>query len=237
MIGRNHLAIALALAGANLAMLLEKGLVGVGAASIFLFGLAVGSLLPDVDANDARIFHGSGTRWLRKLDWLFAAIGRLTQFVVYLPLIVFGKGEHRGIMHSLSGAAASSVFWGIVVFAAKNALSLNEVVLFAAPGLFAGYFLHLACDSFTRSGVAWLAPFSARRVCGQATTGRLSEDLTALGFIAVAAAVYLVSKSQDAAISEAPFLLIPAITAVLVVAYFFTAAGFLRLARLIPGFS
>jgi len=236
MIGRNHLVIALALAGANLAILLEKGLVGVGAASIFLFGLAVGSLLPDVDAGDARIFHGAG-RWFRKLDWLFIAIGRLTQFVIYLPLMVFGRGEHRGIMHSLSGAVASSVFWGIVVFAAKNALSLNEVVLFAAPGLFAGYFLHLVCDSFTRSGVAWLAPFSARRVCGQATTGKLSEELTALGFLALAAAIYLVSKSQYAAISQSPFLLVPAITAMLVAAYFFTASGFLRVTRLIPGFS
>jgi hypothetical protein len=47
----------------------------------------------------------------------------------------------------------------------------------------------------------------------------------------------LVSKSQYAAISQSPFLLVPAITAMLVAAYFFTASGFLRVTRLIPGFS
>ncbi len=229
--GKNHLLVAVALAGANLLAWYEKGVVGSSAAVVFLFGTALGVLLPDVDAEDARIFHGIGIRWLRKLDPVFMAAGRLTKMVVYFPTRVFWRGEHRGIMHSLAGLVVSGVFWTAVFLFLKGVA--NELVFLAAPGIVSGYLIHLVEDSFTRSGVAWLKPFSSRRVRGQAVTGRASEDLVVIGFLAVAAGIYFVGKT----LSAQAVVFLPLLSLGLVLVYFFAINPLLWFLRFIPGFS
>jgi len=135
-------------------------------------------------------------------------------------------------MHSLAGLVFSVVFWTVVFLVLKNALA-NEIVFLAAPGVVSGYFLHLVEDSFTRSGVAWFKPFSERRVCGQAVTGRASEDLVAIGFLAVAAGVYFFGKT----LSAQAVVFLPVLSVGLVLVYFFAVNPLLWFLRFIPGFS
>lgn len=231
--GKNHVAIAIALVAANLLVFREKNLFDGWLQSLSLaFGVIVGALLPDVDADDSKVLHGSGIRQLKRLDPIVMAAGYLTKAVVYVPLGLVFRGEHRGIMHSLAGAVASGAFWWIVLLAVQGAAGGSWAAVLAT-GVFAGYIIHLAEDSFTRSGVAWLKPLSNKRVCGQAVTGHVSEDLVAAGFFAVAAAVYLIGKT----IPQPTAVFLPLLTAGLVLVYFFMINPVLFVLRLIPRFS
>jgi len=233
MLGKNHLLAAVLLAGANALVLFDKGALGWREALVFLTGVVAGSLLPDVDADDARVFHGSGIRALRRLDPFLSAAGRLTQAVVYFPLRLLFGAEHRGVMHSLAGAAVSGVLWAAVAWFLQTALAWNPVVYFVPAGVFAGCILHLAGDSFTRSGVAWFAPFSSRRVCGQAATGRTSEYFVVAGFVAAAALTYWMGRT----LSVQAVVFLPVLSAGLVLALFFSVTPVLWFMRFLPGFS
>ena len=82
--------------------------------------------------------------------------------------------RHRGFMHSMPACALQAALvawldWGLA-------------------GLYAlGYVLHLALDSLTPVGVAWLAPISKRRLRGPARTGG-PADHALLALLSLAAA-------------------------------------------------
>ena len=85
--------------------------------------------------------------------------------------------HHRGFMHSLTACAiqAALIAW----------LSWGLAALYAM-----GYVAHLALDSLTPVGVAWLAPISKRRVKGPLRTGGLA-DHALLALLCLAAAALL----------------------------------------------
>lgn len=125
-------------------------------------GLCLGTLLPDIDEPKS---------------W----IGRRSRGVSDGTKLIFG---HRGITHSiiavLTAAVISLLLSVIIGFGAEIA------VWFAL-----GYLFHLLEDSFSKSGIAWLRPFSNK--CYQSgagivyyTTGSLVEKLI---FLAVGSLV------------------------------------------------
>lgn len=138
-----------------------------------LFGILVGSLLPDIDANDSKVMHG----WWRP-------IGVFSKYVFYYPLAKLlrwksdtFKDEHRGFLHSLIGWVFISLFFGII------SVILYLFLWFAWYiwiGISVGFLLHLVEDSFTRSGVRWFFP-KEHRIRGTIRTNSGSEYF--LGFI------------------------------------------------------
>jgi len=124
------------------------GLVGFDAA--VLGTLIVGSILPDLDHPMGLVYSLFGAP-----RWLARGVGR-------------GVGQ-RGVLHSLVVAIAVLVFGCLVLVVG---LGLDFV---AGLGLFVGFLAHLLLDSLTVRGVAWLAPFSRKRVGFVVGTGGVVE--------------------------------------------------------------
>ena len=132
-------------------------------------GIALGSLLPDLDAPTSKIMYG---RW--------RYIGRPSRYIVTKPLskLLGRKLEHRGILHSLRGLLYTSIIFAIV-FLVPYIIS----VYFTSPifliwyiwiGILVGFLLHLAEDSFTYYGVKWFYPRD-KRLTGTIATNDGSE--------------------------------------------------------------
>ncbi|NMA11371.1 MAG: metal-dependent hydrolase [Methanomicrobiales archaeon] len=151
--------------------------------AVLLFGVFVGSLAPDADAVDAAIFNGriAGAKGKRgQVVNGFAVVlpvfGYTIRYLIYYPLsLVFMlllrksyRHRHRGLLHSFSGVALTTL-----VLSGYLALILtwlgSSLALLPAFGcaFFAGCILHLVEDTCTPAGVAWLYPFSRRRVAGR----------------------------------------------------------------------
>lgn len=116
--------------------------------------LSLGTLMPDID--EPQSFIGRRT-----------AAG-----VSHLMNIIFG---HRGMTHTI--CATTLVFfigiliskWGLLPYYSTTAFTL-------------GYFLHILADSFSKSGVPWLLPFSKKKYKSgfgvmYYTTGSIVEHL------------------------------------------------------------
>jgi len=103
---------------------------------------------------------------LPDLDSPFSSWGR---HLIFRPLQVFVK--HRGIIHSFTfGIAASvalAIFWPV-----------------AALGFFAGYSIHLICDSFTKDGIQPFWPLRSRS-SGFITSGGRVEDSLFLAIVLI----------------------------------------------------
>lgn len=171
-----------------------------------LFGLFVGSLAPDADATNAAIFHTTvpGLRGVtRRIAGVAAgvlpAFGYLIRYGEYYPaagvfwLLSGGelKAGHRGVLHSLLGVGLITGLTALYVGAALSLLGWSAPALFAlgVAGFGAGALLHLAEDSCTPGGIAWLYPASGRRVRGRLRTGR-SELRPRLFVTALGAAMW-----------------------------------------------
>ncbi|MBE2319829.1 metal-dependent hydrolase [Solirubrobacter sp. CPCC 204708] len=114
-----------------------------GTTPLLLAGAWLGSLLPDADKADSRIYR---TRRLERKVWPVRVAGRLARIPLRL-LILLG---HRGLTHSLAAAA---------LVAAAAAL-LDPAF---GAGVAIGYGSHVAADACTPSGVPLLAPLTRRR--------------------------------------------------------------------------
>jgi len=122
---------------------------------LIMMGIFMGSLLPDLDASDSKIMHG----WWRP-------IGFISKYLFYKPLAKIlhwksdtFKDEHRGFLHSLIGWFFTSLFFAgvsIVLFL------IVWYIWYIWVGISVGFLLHLAEDSFTRSGVRWFFPKGGR---------------------------------------------------------------------------
>jgi len=154
--------------------------------AVLFFGVFVGSLAPDADAVDAAIFNGriggmKGKRGqvLNGFAVVLPVFGYTIRYLIYYPLsLVFSlilrksyRHRHRGLLHSFSGVGLTSV-----ILSGYLALILTwlgwSLALLPAFGLafFAGCVLHLMEDACTPAGVAWLYPFSRRRMAGRVRT-------------------------------------------------------------------
>lgn len=143
-----------------------------------LGGVMIGSLLPDVDASDAKVMHG-----------YWKPIGLFGKYLFYKPMtwVLRSRSEsfqeqHRGYLHSLIGCLLAAVFFAIpigVIFLVSIFLwtvpiELASLIWYLWIGLPFGFLMHLLEDSFTKSGVRWFFP-RGKTYSGQTRTGKRSE--------------------------------------------------------------
>lgn len=128
---------------------------------LFLSGVLIGSLLPDVDSYSFL----SLLKKSRKNPFLYITLA-LLKYVFWIPYafilsFLFGKDyfSHRSSSHSL--------IFLLLIFSAIYFLSFPF-----AYGILFGGVLHLLQDSTTLSGVAWFSPISEIRVRGVLRTGQ-----------------------------------------------------------------
>ena len=156
--------------------------------AVLLFGLFVGSLAPDADATDAAIFHtrvrglpAPTRRLVNGAAQTLPAFGYVIRYAEYYPAAgvfwLLSRGRlragHRGVLHSLLGVALITGLTGLYCALALHLLGWSAPALLAlgVVGFGAGALLHLAEDSCTPGGIAWLYPLSGRRVRGRLRTG------------------------------------------------------------------
>jgi membrane-bound metal-dependent hydrolase YbcI (DUF457 family) len=158
-------------------------------------GLALGSLLPDVDASDAKIMHG-----------YWGVIGFIGKYLFYKPMsFLLGlksdayREKHRGYLHSLVGCLLTTIFFGVLlgIVAVPNP-AYAYIPLSALVGIPLGFLLHLAEDSFTRSGVRWFFPRD-RVLSGQISTYRKQDvavmETCAAAYASLAVVAYFLPRS------------------------------------------
>ena len=220
MLGRHHLALTLLTGAVALAPLFWVAPIAV---LLAMAGLAVGALLPDVDADDAAIYHGHvrglpgglGTVVNATVAPAFPVVAYVTRYVIVAPTawvydaMLFSNRDvdvsHRGYTHSLLGIATTTLAAGAILAAiggglwalgspSADPLAIAVAVSVTTAGLGAGQVLHTLQDSATVSGIAWLAPFSERTLRGRLrTSGDLLDALPAEGFTAVLLALAAVT--------------------------------------------
>lgn len=143
-----------------------------------LGGVMLGSLLPDVDASDAKIMHGS-----------WRVIGLFGKYAFYRPMSYLlqmksddFRDTHRGYLHSLIGCVIATIYFAIpvgilfVLFYLVWAVPLGQSMFlwFAWLGIPVGFLLHPVEDSFTKSGVRWFFP-RGKAYSSSTSTGKASE--------------------------------------------------------------
>ncbi len=157
---------------------------------VFVFGVCIGSLVPDVDAEDAAIFH-SNVRGLKGdtgrilndfVAPLLPVFGYFTKYVIHRPSVLlfnfFSRNHsvsdtHREFSHSIIGIVSFTFFTGLYAFLILYFTGLLHIALvFFLAGYFVGCVLHLIQDSCTRSGIAWNSPFSDWKIRGDIYTGK-----------------------------------------------------------------
>ena len=175
-------------------------------------GVSIGSLIPDVDAEDASIFHSNirglkGDTGMILNDFLAPILplfGYLTKYIIYRPvLFVFDKilfqnytfsDKHRTFTHSLLGVITITSVTGLLIGLPLYFLDyLNYYFLTVFLLAYAsGCLLHMLQDSCTRTGIAWNSPFSSKKLKGDIYTGKdffkihiFSLILGAMAFISI----------------------------------------------------
>ncbi|NLA38477.1 MAG: metal-dependent hydrolase [Methanomicrobiales archaeon] len=188
--------------------------------AVLLFGIFVGSLAPDADAADAAIFNGRFGRVKGKRGQLVNGLavvlpifGYTIRYLIYYPLsLVFTlilrksyRHRHRGLLHSLAGVGLTALLLSgyLALILAWSGISLALLPAFGAAFL-AGCILHLIEDSCTPEGIAWLYPFSRRRLAGRVLTwGSLEVRPTVFAIVlALAAAAMLIAPFVTGAKAE-----------------------------------
>ncbi len=201
--GDQHVSLSLATAGlliAPWAPVLDPTLI-----AVLLFGTFVGSLAPDADAVDAAIFNGriggaKGKRGqvLNGLAVVLPIFGYTIRYLIYYPLsLIFSlllrksyRHRHRGLLHSFAGVGLTSLilsgYLALILTWLEWPLSLLPAF---GCAFFAGCVLHLVEDTCTPAGIAWLYPFSRRRMAGRVRTqGDFEVRPTAFTIVLAAAA-------------------------------------------------
>ncbi len=143
-----------------------------------LGGVLLGCLLPDVDASDAKVMHG-----------YWRPIGLFGKYIFYKPMTWIlrtrsdaYREKHRGYLHSFIGCFLATIFFAIpiaIIFLHSTYVLLLPLettiwVWIVWIGLPFGFLMHLAEDSFTKSGVRWFFP-DGKTYSSQTRTGKKSE--------------------------------------------------------------
>ncbi len=187
MLGRHHFLLSLATVSAVLLPLLEPAGIPVVVA---LLGVGIGSLIPDVDATDATIFHsdisglsGDTGRIINNLIGPFLPVfGYATKYLMFIPSVKFYNSlfrnhnfgtEHRAFTHSILGVLTMTFLTGvyITVLMALTGELRFFLLLYFLSGYLVGNILHMLEDSVTRSGIVWNSPFSNSGIKGEISTG------------------------------------------------------------------
>ena len=213
MLGRQHLMISVTTAFALAVPFIESF---EALSFVFLIGAAIGSLIPDVDAPDATIFH-SHVRGLSSepgkavgkfIGPVLPLFGYTTKYMIYKPVVhVFNfvtsyefSEKHRNFSHSILGVTSLTAVTGLYitpVLLYTGFFAFMPLAVFLLGYMF-GALLHMLEDSCTKTGIAWNAPFSNTKLKGGLTTGEDNRQprtlLYTLGIISLA--VFLVKESS-----------------------------------------
>ena len=199
------------LSAATAAALVAPFIEHTGLALTFFTGACIGSLIPDVDAHDAAIFHrdlkglnhGTGKMVNGFIGPMLPFFGYTTKYLIYIPAVKFYnflfssysfQEKHRSFSHSVLGVFTMTALTGIYL---ASFLSLLGVFIPFYLGTFLlsymlGAFLHMLQDSCTKSGIAWNSPFSRTKLKGKLKTGKSKlKPRILFTFLATLAAVTL----------------------------------------------
>lgn len=182
-------------------------------------GAAIGSLIPDIDAPDAAVFHQDirglngdfGEAVNNIVGPILPLFGYTTKFAIYKPAVIIldfftsddysFEEKHRTFSHSFLGVFTMTAVTGLYMIPILIMLELFAP-LYLLAFLFAymiGAFLHMLEDSCTVTGIAWNSPFSNTKLKGQISTGKDIKKpryfLYWLGGLAIT--VFLVSGSSQ----------------------------------------
>jgi membrane-bound metal-dependent hydrolase YbcI (DUF457 family) len=187
MLGRQHLTLSVMTAGVWIAPFAEEKPV---ASALLAGGVAIGSLIPDVDhPTDAAIFNNQSTKLNPKLDklfkysvgWLFPIFGYVTKYLIFKPSVAFFNtiipcyhfsDDHRYFAHSWLGILSFTFLTGLYLAIAFEFIDIRGWPLTAPflAGYALGAFLHLLQDSCTDGGIPWHHPFSEKKLKGSLVT-------------------------------------------------------------------
>lgn len=195
-----------------------------GLVMVMFAGAGIGSLIPDVDAQDAAIFHENirglngdfGQAVNNALGPLLPVFGYTTKYLIYKPAVfIFDEflfedysfqEKHRTFSHSFLGVLTMTLITGIYMIPVLIVFQLFAP-LYLLAFLFAyaaGAFLHMLEDSCTKTGIAWNSPFSKTKLKGEISTGKDIKKpryfLLYLGGLAFAA--FYLGSSDDFAFSD-----------------------------------
>jgi len=131
---------------------------------IFALVICFGSILPDVDSPGSFVNR----------KYLFGIGQGISAF-----------SEHRGFFHSIFGI----LLFAVIAFVAVYFIKTSFIYAIALP---IGYFLHLAADSFTVSGINWL--WKSGHIKGPITTGSIFEQFFFIALLI--ATVYIAIGNQ-----------------------------------------
>lgn len=188
MLGRQHLLLSLATSSVLLMPFIENYN---SLALLFFIGSSIGALIPDVDASDAAVFHRNvkglngqtGKMINGTIGPLLPIFGYSTKYLIYKPAVHFFNlvsrnynfhQRHRSFSHSLLGITTMTALTGIYVtplLLYANIFSILHLTIFLS-GYTLGAILHIIQDSCTKTGIAWNAPFSTKRLKGKLRTGK-----------------------------------------------------------------
>lgn len=101
----------------------------------FLIGAVAASTLPDIDSKSTKLNH-------------------------MLPESLRRTSRHRGVCHSLIGWAIFSVILYALFWPLRHLTFVDIYAQQLCYGMIIGYLLHIIEDSFSRSGIVWLYPFT-----------------------------------------------------------------------------
>ena len=149
-----------------------------------MFGMAavcggIGSLLPDLDAANAKIHHA-------------IRIGSIEPLTIPAALIHATLG-HRGAFHSLTALVAIMAVAGFGAIAAGLTVGTSIVGI---ASLSLGFLSHLLLDACTPHGVPFLLPFQRRRhhvlpPLLRVVTGSMEEDIVLMALATLCLALLL----------------------------------------------
>ena len=163
--GDDHIGISLGVAFLIISpILLSQPLISV----LLLMGVVIGSLLPDADASDSKMYYMGEI--IIAFALLMKPIVILTR-VIYKLLHIPYDSRHRKSLHTVLG---------IIIAVSILSILINLAVFFIGwwtpyliplcVGLYVGSIFHLIEDCCTKSGLYPLLPFSDRHFSGKIIT-------------------------------------------------------------------
>ncbi len=186
MLGHQHFALSTATALLVLIPFLPEYRIRIG---FVLVGVAIGSLIPDIDSKGTAIFSGNINELDGYISRVFAyllspfmpAFGYFTRYFIYKPAVKLlnvasdeyrFEEKHRGFTHSLMGVVVFVLCTGLALYPVFLYFGSMSLLIYLMAGYTAGAVLHMVQDSLTRSGIKWNQPFSSVKLKGQLRTGK-----------------------------------------------------------------
>ena len=178
---------------------------------MFVIGVFIGSLLPDIDASVSPYEKRGDV--MRGAGYAVSASSKITGKIFRsIKDDPNNKYEsHRGLLHSVPGVFVASL---LIVIPLNLILYFvnywNSGLIIASIGLFAGALFHLLEDCCTCSGIRLFYPFSEKKLRGGINTflpdRRPKQFATMFAILAVAFYVYINSVQKTPAYAKYNFI-------------------------------